>query len=134
MATESVDRRKHGRAYFSIEDNIKGLFIFVRETEIFFSASILNVSRGGLHFSLNKEMRIFPKIGDKLRLVKLEGEAALDIELNIELEVQWILDHETLDHIGCGCEFIYVSKAGQDRLSDFIDSQYVGRQVPKPRP
>jgi hypothetical protein len=129
MAYEDVDRRKHRRAYFSIGDNIIGNFILYRETETGFNAPILNLSSGGLHFTLSKNQGIFPLNGARLRLVKIEGEAALDFEFNSELEVKWILGHESLPHIGCGCEFIYMSKPGLDRISEFIDSKYVRKTV-----
>jgi c-di-GMP-binding flagellar brake protein YcgR len=129
MAYEDVDRRKHRRAYFSISDNIAGKFILDGETEIAFNAPILNFSSGGLHFSLNKSRGIVPKAGDELRLVKIEGEAALDFEFNIALRVKWILEHESLSHSGYGCEFIHISKPDLDRISQFIDFKYVGKTV-----
>ncbi len=125
MANEDVDRRKHRRAYFSINDNVIGNFILYGKKEIAFSAPILNLSRGGLHFTLYKNQGILPMAGDRLRLVKIEGEAALDFEFNIEVGVKWILGHESLAHIGCGCEFIHISKPVLDRISEFIDSKYV---------
>jgi hypothetical protein len=125
MFNENVDRRTHRRAYFSVRDNIMGNFTLYGETEVGFNASILNLSRGGLHFTLNKNQGILPVNGDRLRLVKIAGEAALDFELNIQLGIKWILEHESLTHTGYGCEFIHISQPGLDRISEFIDSKYV---------
>jgi hypothetical protein len=129
MVDMDVDRRKHRRAYFSIEDNILGIFILYGETDVAFRAPILNLCRGGLHFTLKKGQGIAPKAGDRLRLVKIKGDAALDFEFNTEVGIKWILGHESLPHIGCGCEFISMSKPSLNRISQFIDSKYAGKNV-----
>jgi hypothetical protein len=129
MVNQTIDRRKHRRAYFSIEDDIIGNFILFGKREISFDAHILNLSRGGLHFTVNKNQGILPMAGDKLRLIQIKGEAALNLEFYIELDIHWILDHESLAHIGCGCEFAYISKTALDRISEFIDSKYVRKTV-----
>jgi len=126
MVNENVDRRTHRRAYFSISDNIVGIYIFYGKTEIGFNAPILNLSRAGLHFTLNKNLGIFPMAEDRFGFVKIEGKATLDFEFNIELGIKWILEHESLTHISCGCEFIHSSKPDLDLISEFIDSKYDG--------
>jgi hypothetical protein len=127
MVNDGVDRRKDRRAFFSIEDNILGIFILHGETDLAFKAPILNLSRGGLHFTFKKGLGILPKAGDRLRLVKVKGDTALDFEFNIEVGIKWILGHESLTQIGCGCEFIDISKPCLERISAFIDSKYVGK-------
>lgn len=126
MVDENVDRRMHRRAYFSISDNIIGTYVFYGKTEIVFNAPILNLSRGGLHFAFNKNLGIFPTAEDRFEFVKIEGKTTLDFECNIGLKIKWILEHKSLIHISCGCEFIHSSKPDLDLISEFIDSRYDG--------
>ncbi len=129
MISIEDDRRKHRRAYFAISNNVMGHFILSGKPETEFKASILNISVGGLHFTMDKSHGISPLTGDKLRLVKIKGEAALDFEFNSEIKVEWILGHESVPHISCGCEFIDMPKPGLDQISGFIDSKYISKTV-----
>lgn len=124
MENEKSERRKHRRAYFSVRDNIIGHFRLLTEIENNFHAPILNLSRGGLHFTLNKKELVKPRSGDRLRLIKIEGEDLLEKVFDAELEIKWVLGHASLSQIGYGCKFITISPESLNCMIEFIDSKY----------
>ena len=82
----------------------------------------MNISVGGLHFTIKRNELISLKIGDRLILTKLMGNSPLQIVSDIEVEIKWVLDYQLMKHVGFGCEFRNLSDMMRTQLSNFVES------------
>ena len=129
MTDFETERRVHKRVYFSIEDGVVGEFT-VKEAEnsVSFVAPILNLSVGGIHFTLEKGQGRDIRIGDVLNLIQIKDRRKLVIVFDIVLEVRWVLNHEELDYVGYGCEFKNVPQEVKTRVSQFVEYVFSGKE------
>jgi hypothetical protein len=118
---EDKEKRVYDRVYFSAEDRIVGTFVFPGNKKKL-EAHIMNISAGGLHFTMNRKEMISLKIGDRLILTKMIGSPSLQIVSDIELEIKWKLDYRLMKHVGFGCEFRIIPELVRFQLSKFFES------------
>ena len=123
-----AERRVHKRVYFSIEDGVVGEFA-VKSVEdgASFVAPVLNLSVGGIHFTLGKSQGRDIRVGDVLNLIQIKDPRKLVVVFDIALEVKWVLDHENLDYVGYGCEFKNVPQEINMRVSQFVEYIFSGK-------
>jgi c-di-GMP-binding flagellar brake protein YcgR len=126
MVDEKRERRRLERIFFSIEDEIRGTFIFSDiQTELdLLTANVVNLSKGGLALTLSKEKGKNIGIGDRVILTQVKGKKELEFLTNIEAEIKWILDNPSLEFIGFGCEFLNISESMKNAIQRLIDSWY----------
>ena len=122
MEIEGKERRRYQRVFYAAEDRMIGLFVFPGNNQKILEAHILNVSVGGLHFTIKRNGMIPLKMGDRLKLIKLMGNSPLRIASDIEIEIKWVLDYRLMKHVGFGCEFRNLPDMVSSQLSDFIES------------
>jgi hypothetical protein len=120
--TEGRERRRHKRVFYSAEDQMIGIFVLPGNARKVLEAHIMNVSVGGLHFTIKRNEMIPLKIGDRLTLTKLIGKSPLRIDSDIEIEIKWMLDHRLMKHVGIGCEYRQLPEKIRSQLSRFIES------------
>ena len=118
------EKRGSKRILFSLEENVVGVFSFLSNNKEFisFTASILNLSAGGLQFVLRKDDDNGIRVEDRLLLKKIKGNGKLVFCANMELEIRWILDIQYLEHIGVGCGFENISGTMREKIGQFVDS------------
>jgi hypothetical protein len=119
---EDKERRRYLRVFYSAEDRMIGIFVVPGKKQKILEAHVMNVSIGGLHFTVDRNGTIPLKIGDRLTLKKLIGNSPLRIVSDIEVEIKWILDHRSMKHVGFGCEFQELPETIHYQLSSFIES------------
>ena len=119
---EDKERRRYKRVFYSAEDQMIGFFVYPANKQNILEAHIMNVSVGGLHFTIKRNGMISPKMGDRLILTKLMGNSSLRIVSDIEIEIKWVLDYRLLKHVGFGCEFRNLPDMIRSQLSNFIES------------
>ncbi|MBN1255387.1 MAG: PilZ domain-containing protein [Deltaproteobacteria bacterium] len=124
MVDEEKERRRFQRIFFSLKDEIIGIFSFPDLQRGVLAAHIINVSEGGMGLVLNKEEKNRIKKGDQLTLAQVRGIKGLESLRHVEVEIKWILDNPSLELIGFGCEFVNFTELLQDALRVFIDSWY----------
>lgn len=127
---EGKERRVYKRIFYSAEDRMIGFFVVPGNKQKVLEAHIMNVSVGGLHFTINRNKTIPLKTGDRLILTKLTGNSNLRIVSDIEIEIKWVLDHRLMKHVGFGCEFINLPDMTLSQLSYFIESSLGGSSKP----
>jgi len=59
---------------------------------------------------------------DRLTLREIKGTKNLDFISNVELEIKWIADHQSLKHIGVGGEFLNISEEIRQQIDQFVDT------------
>ena len=117
------ERRRFKRVAIPVDDGIMGFISSPRLiADESIAAKIIDLSAGGLHFFLHRSSFKEISTGDHLMLKEIKGTKNLDFISNIELEVKWIADHETLEHVGFGCEFLHISEEIRQQIDQFVDT------------
>ena len=124
MVDEKKERRRFQRIFFSLKDEIIGIFSFPDLQRGVLKAHIINISEGGMGLALTKDEKNRIKKGDRVTLSQIRGINGLEPLIHVEAEIRWILDDPPLELIGFGCEFLNVTDSLQDTLRIFIDSWY----------
>ena len=124
MSDEQRERRRHRRIFFSIEDGIKGIFAFSDHQRGLLTASIINISEGGLGLALNKDKKDKIARGDYVILSHITGIQDLEPLTNVEAEIKWIVDNPSLEFLGFGCEFLDASESVREALRSLIDARF----------
>ena len=122
MVDEIQEKRGFQRIFFSIEDGIKGIFVFPDHQRGLLTANIINISEGGLGLALSKHKKDKIQKGDYVILAHIMGIQGLESLTNVETEIKWILDNPSLEFVGFGCEFLNAPESQRDAIRIFIDS------------
>ncbi len=122
MSNAPDNRRRYRRILFTIEDKINGTFSIPGGESRPISVKILNLGEGGIHFVVNPKDNDKIKTGAKLILLQIEGPDPLRYLVNIDAEVKWVLNHDIMEHVGVGCEFLNISENSRLQIRSFVDS------------
>jgi len=124
MFDEKQERRRHQRIFFSIEDGIKGIFAFSDHQRGLLTASIINISEGGLGLALSKDKKDRIAQRDYVILSHITGIQGLEPLTNVEAEIKWIVDNPSLEFLGFGCEFLNATESVKDAIRLFMNTRY----------
>ena len=114
------EQRKETRVYFPPEENICAVFVFPDFGHFSFSAAVLDMSMGGVQFSLKREEWSSLELGSQLVLARLsEGKDVL-CDKAMPLTVRWVMDHPLVSHVSVGCEFDGLPEDGRKVLQSFL--------------
>jgi hypothetical protein len=122
MELQGIGRRRYKRVFYSADDHMIGFFLFPGQKDEMLVAQIMNVSVGGLHFTIKRNEMLAIKKGDHLILTKVMGNSPLRMVSHIEIEIKWILDHPMMKHVGFGGEFCNLSDMTRLQISQCIES------------
>ncbi|MBU0729234.1 MAG: PilZ domain-containing protein [Proteobacteria bacterium] len=129
MGEEVQHRRKYKRVFYSVQDKMVGFFSCPSQGDKGIVANVMNMSVGGLHFTLKRDDNIKLKVGDHLILTKIVGNAPIQLVVNIETKIKWVLDHHLMKHIGYGCEFMDLPDIVKEQIVDFVDTEWVSSSL-----
>ena len=121
IETQWRRRRNYKRVFYTAENRMIGFFLFPDKEQEIVVAQIMNVSVGGLHFTIKRNEMLSLQIGDRLILTKVIGNSPLRMISNIEMEIKWVLDHQMMKHVGFGCEFHNLPEIIRSQISHFIE-------------
>lgn len=125
MAAEFHEQREFARVYFSQEEGVKGVFVFPDFEQVSFSAAVLNLSLGGLQFSIKREGMNPIETGKKLILTHLQGDKGLLCDGAIPLEIRWIHDYPVVSNVSFGCEFGPMPERSRKMIAEFVERKLV---------
>jgi c-di-GMP-binding flagellar brake protein YcgR len=116
------DRRRFERAIFSLEDEITGVLSIPEQQGKSITVYVINLSAGGMQFTLNSEVDGKMEKGDRLVLMQIKAPYNLGFLLNIDVEVMWVLNPPMLEHVGVGCAFLNIPESSKKQIEEFVDS------------
>lgn len=118
------ERRTAQRAVFSFQENVIGIFCLPQpgEDTRSFDARILNLSVGGLQFSLKKEEGEKLLVGDHLLLKEIQGKDELAFFADLEMVIKWVLEVEYLDHLAFGCKYQGIPLEIRGRIDHYVST------------
>jgi c-di-GMP-binding flagellar brake protein YcgR len=121
MRDQMSERRKYQRLLFSDDHNIVISFRISGVKHAPIKALILNISKGGLFFTLSGRDRKLVKKGDQLQFVQIIKAEDISFPVDIEAEIVWIMDNSSLEHIGVGTQFMNVNDDTKLQIKKLID-------------
>lgn len=129
MNSSQIEKRRYKRIVFNKNHEIEGMFFLsASQPDQQIQARLLNLSEGGLHFIRKRQNKGEIREGDRLTLTSVKGPAPLNLRCEIEMEIRWILDHEFMEHIGYGCEFLNLSNGLRERFRNVVADCILGKR------
>ncbi len=120
MQREQSERRQFKRIFFSMKDGPSAVFNFSGKYRKTITATIMDLSIGGLGLSIKKDESLI-KEGEHLRLTGIKGVRYLESVADIEMEIKWLRNYESFQHILFGCEFVDISDICREDIQQFIN-------------
>jgi len=127
MQTKGIEKRIHKRVLFTPEDGIIGEFDLPGNAEENFTANIINMSQGGLHFTFPKYLSNSIKKGDRLILTNIKDNKSNELMVNVDTEVRWISVDKLSKNIGVGSEFLDLKDVQSNKIKEYLDLWYLQR-------
>jgi hypothetical protein len=116
--------RKYRRVYFDADNNVKGVIIVPGKDEGRLTVPILNLSAGGIFFTLKREEPFRFNKDDWATLNCLLGIEDLNFLINLQMRIVWVLDHAGLNNIGYGCKFENIPDTVRARIVTYVEDRY----------
>ena len=127
MNNSQAERRRFKRIFFPGENNIQARFSFLGNCDLIMNTMVLDLSETGLRLMLPKKESNGIRTGDILLLREITGHPHLHFMRNIKSEIRWVLNHEFLDHLGFGCEFVNLPPLLKNQLRNSLkNGQIIG--------
>jgi len=114
------EKRRYKRIYFTGEDNLQGVLAIPSLNIQNHTVAIMDLSVGGIGFTLKRDEVGSIEHGQQIILRSFGGNAALQLESDITMEVRWILTHDILKHQGVGCEFIIIESHIREKIQEIV--------------
>ena len=125
MSKSGEEKRQHKRVLFTVEDGIVGVFYPPGVDNEPVTATVVNMSSGGVKLIFKSVLDNNIKEGDRLILSELRGAASSQVIVDIDTEVKWISDDELTEDIGLGVEFLNVLEDNQQQIDDMVEFWYL---------
>lgn len=119
MESDSADNRRYRRIYFPGELVVSGV-VAVPDSPAEFPVKILNLSEGGLFFTIVKENGRYFQGNRRVLFVGMKGPDPFNLCEKMNMEIKWVCDDTILESIGYGCEFIDPSSRSVDLLRTMV--------------
>ncbi len=121
MSHIDQEKRNFERIFFPTEKLVKGLFRYEgKDGPLDTAAMIMNMSKDGMGITFARGKKL--EIGKDSRMLLVEiDEPALSFMENIEVEIKWILNHESLGYMALGCQFLNLSPETEEKIHAYIE-------------
>ena len=123
MKNNLKDKRKNPRIIFSLDDGIVGSLIVPHVHKKPITAYILNLSLGGIYFTLRSDQSKDLNKGDIFSLTEIKQWGSENFVLNIDAEIKWKLDNKEMQYISLGCEFKKIPDTSKQNLVKFMEAK-----------
>jgi len=114
------ERRQSQRILFKKQNNIMGQFSLLKKQNKPIIVQILNMSRGGIFFTLRSNRDVQLKVGDKIFFEDIINEDSRVFPLKMNAIIIWIMEDSTMEYTGIGSKFLGVDPEQEKKISDCI--------------
>jgi c-di-GMP-binding flagellar brake protein YcgR len=118
MDTDFIERRQHIRVYFDSLDETNCRFVIEGKGVKSLSASVLDLSLGGLHLAVTGDLNL--AVGDRLLLNYLKHRTGPVCVEQIPLEIRWVYSRAESRYFYLGCQFLHLSEKSRSRIANLI--------------
>ena len=119
MQSDFVERRRHIRVYFDGHEEMRCQFALEGHEEKMLSASVLDISLGGIHLAIEGEHGFVA--GDRLVLLQLAHRNGSVCDMQLAMEIRWIFARQEFDRVYLGCQFFNLPDASYLYISTLMD-------------
>lgn len=129
MIDSFEEKRQFKRVYYSMEDAAMSVLSPAeKHASILFPAQLVNLSEGGVGFSMERPSVSVPAQGQRLLIRDLKGNQALTFLSGTTMEVRWLFDSAAVKYIGFGCQFVDLPAADALKIRSIVASAYAKEQ------
>ena len=118
MEDDFAERRRHIRVYFDSLAETSCRFSPDEQAITLWSASVLDLSLGGLHLSVKGCAGL--AVGDPLILASLSHRTGPVCDEPIPMEVRWVFAQPEFSHLYVGCRFLYLPEKSRCHIANLI--------------
>lgn len=124
-----LEKRSYKRFLFSARDRVFGEFELpdIFDGRVLFR--ILDISAGGLRYTIAREKAGEVVVGNNIFLHHVEGYPALEFVPHIKMEVKWVLDNPVFKNILVGCQFVDISETIKEKIDQFAGTREQAQEV-----
>ncbi len=119
------DRREFTRLFVPVEKRLHVLITRSGLMEDAFFAKVMNLSEGGIGLGMQKRKMNKLKVEDILLVKQIEGDPRLVLSDDLKVKVIWVIEHDLLDNIAVGCEFLDLPPIFLESIREFIESEQI---------
>ena len=121
MENKDHERRQDKRALFTIENGILATFTIPGGKIRTMTAYVLNLSMGGIFFTMRQEEIEKIMKGDRVIFLNIKFRKSQPFILNAEAEIVWRTREPAREYSGVGCRFLNLSANSEEQISRFIE-------------
>jgi c-di-GMP-binding flagellar brake protein YcgR len=118
MEADFTERRRHIRIFFDSLEEASCLFIADEKAVTLWSASVLDLSLGGLHLTLIGDADL--SVGDRLILCNLTHRTGQVCDEQISMEVRWLFTRPEFRRLYVGCRFLHLPEKSRGHIANLI--------------
>jgi len=119
---QGVERRRHRRIYFTVEDGIFAVIELPFWDDASISTNLLSLSEGGVSFICHKEHGDLEP-GQNLMLSRVFEPEELSFLHQVPMQVRHTINEPDMPHMVVGCQFLDISPDHKARIADYIARQ-----------
>jgi c-di-GMP-binding flagellar brake protein YcgR len=118
MNVDFAERRRHIRVYFDSVEETSCRFTPEKKAVGVLSASVLDVSLGGIHLMVTESVSFI--VGDQLILNSLTHRTGLVCGEEIPMVIRWVFTQATSRHLYLGCQFLFLPEQSRCHIANLI--------------
>ena len=123
MANQTQERRKHKRAFFTLEDRIPITVIKRGLHAKTIAGTLLDVSEGGIGFMAKRHEISGLEVGNRLNVFcACLPSPACGIK-DVEVEIKYIIDFDQFAQVSVGCRFVKISSETSESIGNLVESR-----------
>lgn len=119
------NKRLNPRLLFSAKDRICTTVMTDTGPSFSFSATLLNISAGGMGLAVQKDLSLPIKVDQTLVLKSVQGHPDWHFLAGMTLQIKWLMRHDFLQHAAFGCRFVKLSRNLQEKIEQRIDDYLI---------
>jgi hypothetical protein len=112
------DRRQSQRILFERKNDVMGHFSILEKPDRSIVVHILNMSTGGIFFTLRSNRDVQLKVGEKIIFEDIRNKDSKVFILRMEAEIIWIMDNASMEYVGVGSKFVDLDSEKEDRIKN----------------
>ncbi len=126
------ERRQHIRVYFQGLQEVTCRVLFPQRERSECLASVLDLSLGGLHLTLDREHSEL-QIGEQLIIRRLFHRSGMICETSLPVQVRWAVVRPEFSRIYFGCQFVGLSADCQSKIANLVSVILLEKSQPLQR-
>ena len=114
------ERRQSQRVLFEKQHKIMGHFSLLEKQDKSIVVQILNISLGGISFTLRSNRDIELKVGDRIIFEEIVNQDSHVFPIKMRARIVWIMEDSAMEYTGIGSKFLDMNSERESIMNDCI--------------